>query len=156
MITQADVYDFTMGACYLLADELHAATGWPKVAIPRGGGWSDDMQKHVMVQRPDGLYVDIHGAQQLRDVLDRWHVDHVIHDPSPWSQENWGLPWGFPHGERHYRDRARQLIPELLAAGPVRLVRQGNGLPVVTKGTKDNRGQFRGNYDTCEYEQEEK
>lgn len=82
---------YTQGLCWYLAWVLHERTGWPIVVVadshPRYINWC-----HMLVERPDGLLVDIHGAQSRKRVLRHWrgecddppsaHLKHM-------GQERW-------------------------------------------------------------------
>lgn len=59
------------GECDVLADALHALTGWPVVVVGDGHagqvGWV-----HAGVQSPEGLIVDALGRHEPLDWLDCW------------------------------------------------------------------------------------
>jgi len=69
---------FTRGACGALAIAMHDATGWPIVAITdhhnvygdKAGGGS---ALHWVVRRPDGMLVDVDGAHDPDELLERYH-----------------------------------------------------------------------------------
>jgi len=80
-IDGAAKHAFSTGACSSLAIAIHDATGWPIVAITdhhnvfdngRAGGGS---ALHWTVRRPDGRLVDIDGAHDAKDLVERYHGD---------------------------------------------------------------------------------
>jgi len=111
MITEQDIHDFTKGACYLLADEISVVTGWPVCSF-----WTGFSQvEHVFNETPDGHYLDIEGKRSREEMISRWGWSKITRDHADVSK--WSLPWwGKWKDEEHYRDRARQLIPELLVS----------------------------------------
>jgi hypothetical protein len=68
---------FTLGGCWILAEDLHRTTGWPLVLVatsaktrPDGAtayGWV-----HVLVRSPDGRLIDVEGVHDPADVWGRW------------------------------------------------------------------------------------
>jgi len=72
--TDAVTDRYSNGRCWALAWALHKMTGWPIRAVAEPGstpgqgiGWV-----HVVVERPDGMLVDIHGAADFDAVMDRF------------------------------------------------------------------------------------
>ena len=81
VIDGAAHHAFSQGACGALAIAMHDALGWPIVAITdahnvfedgRAGGGS---AMHWAVKRPDGMIVDIDGAHDPDDLVDRYHAE---------------------------------------------------------------------------------
>lgn len=75
------------GNCAALALALHDVTGWPLVFATRNADPAlvSDTWLHVLVQRPDGLYLDIQGAHTVPEVQSYWlpyatgeHADGAI------------------------------------------------------------------------------
>jgi len=64
------------------------------------------------VQTPDGCYLDIEGKRTGDEIRGRWGWDEITVDHA--DMDDWSLPWGWD-GEEVYRERARQLVPELIA-----------------------------------------
>jgi len=61
---------YTEGECELLADALHALTGWPVVVIGDNGGVAGWV--HAGVQSPTGLILDADGCHDPSDWLTAW------------------------------------------------------------------------------------
>ncbi len=70
-VTTADREVFTTRHCAVLADALHARTGWPIVGFGDGPngviGWV-----HAGVLAPGGLIVDVDGVHEPADWAERW------------------------------------------------------------------------------------
>jgi len=98
---------FSQGACGALAMALHDATGWPVVAVTdahnvydgKAGGGS---ALHWAVRRPDGMIVDVDGAHEAADLVEKykWDADDeeaavgtsTREDVEEWYVENQGEP----------------------------------------------------------------
>jgi len=72
---------FSRGACGALALAIHRSTNWPIVAITdhqnvfedgKAGGGS---ALHWVVQRPDGLLIDVNGAHLINDLIEAYDGD---------------------------------------------------------------------------------
>ncbi|AOG03210.1 hypothetical protein [Bosea sp. RAC05] len=89
VIDGAARHAFSYGACGGLAIALHDALGWPLVAITdahnvmdgRAGGGS---AMHWGVQRPDGKFIDIDGAHDVNDLVERFHGE-ADDDEAAWG-----------------------------------------------------------------------
>lgn len=61
---------FTSGHCHSFALEMHRVTGWTMVAVELLDesiyGPVGEYPSHIMVQHPNGKYVDIHGFREPR------------------------------------------------------------------------------------------
>jgi hypothetical protein len=108
MITSRDKRTFTRGACWILAEEISHVTGWE---IREFEG---DVRAHAFVRIPDGRYMDIEGIHTGREMLDRWERGSNFQFRS-YKRRMWEIPWGWGYNESYYRNRARKIIPELLA-----------------------------------------
>ncbi len=113
-VTAKDIIDFTYGGCYLLAEEIEAATGWGPAAFWDGFRPAG----HVFAAMPDGRFLDITGAHTRAEMMaTHWARPGDKHGRrgitrNVGSLDGWRL-------ERRYEDelraRARELIPVLLA-----------------------------------------
>lgn len=86
-VTDADRELFTLEHCSVLADELHARTGWPIVAFGDGdyiAGWC-----HVGVLTPAGLIADVEGLHDPLGWADRWgeHMCQIGYDYDDFDDE---------------------------------------------------------------------
>ena len=65
---------FAHGNCAALALAVHDLTGWPLVIAARNANPDllTDTWMHVLVQRPDGRYLDIQGAHTPEDIESYW------------------------------------------------------------------------------------
>lgn len=65
---------FAHGNCAALALALHDVTGWPLLIATSNADPNllADTWMHVVVQRPDGLYLDIQGAHSYAQVTEYW------------------------------------------------------------------------------------
>lgn len=63
---------FTLGACHVLARELHRRHGWKLYAIGCEG-----LEEHALVRHPSGLFIDIEGAHTRRSILKRWKASSL-------------------------------------------------------------------------------
>lgn len=75
-VTDHAIDIFTTEYCWYLAWLLHARTGWPMVAVSEntlpvdgGTGWN-----HVLVEHPNGQYLDVTGLSDDHDVFDLWAI----------------------------------------------------------------------------------
>lgn len=144
MITEKDVLNFTKGACWILAEEISAVTGWDIVAFyDTVFGF---MAKHVFVRTHDGKYLDIEGKHSEGEMLERWECEsgYDIRKIRARDQRRCSLP--FSMGDQApYRERARELVPHLVSKGYLKrqhLVRDENGEPVRELRNRDSRGRF--------------
>ena len=110
MITEQDEWDFTHGACWVLANAISDATGWQRcMTAPE--------PEHVFVRTPDGDYLDIHGRWSEDEMIEKysspWGYVDSIADVNDWddlSDGDWFFGW-----QPRYRKRAEELVPEVLA-----------------------------------------
>lgn len=142
MITEKDRYDFTKGACFILADVIHAETGWKVV------GFYDNsfgyIAKHVFVRTPDGNYLDIEGKHDEAEMLERWGCRsrmYSIRDIKDDYSFQFTLPSRMGNQEQ-YILRAKELAGEVIAMGNSKLVRDENGEPVRELRNRDRWGRF--------------
>lgn len=110
MITDQDKYDYTHGACWVLANAISDATGWQRC-------WTYPEPEHVFVRTPDGDYLDIEGRWSEDEMIEKYsspwgYVDSIadVPDNDDLSNHEWFFGWG-----KRYQDRARELVPEVLA-----------------------------------------
>lgn len=105
MITEKDIYDFTRGACWILAEEISRVTGWEiRVFYPP--------YPHAFVRTPDGKYLDIEGLRSGGELMGDYGRSSNFQFRK-YAEGFFGLPRDFMP-EDYYRERARQLVPELL------------------------------------------
>lgn len=64
--------DYLAGDCQRLAAAVQQVTGWP-VAVVEGGG------SHVVVQVPDGRYLDAAGLHTAEELCAAWEAREVEH-----------------------------------------------------------------------------
>jgi hypothetical protein len=110
-INEHDVYYFTEGACFLLAQEIEKAHGWPLAAFWVGFASSG----HMFNVLPDGRYLDIRGAH-TRDELFAQNPDYRAITTRHVEADQWFLPFHFEDAPAVYTGRAREIIPTLLAS----------------------------------------
>jgi hypothetical protein len=110
VIDGAAEHAFSTGACAALAYVMNEATGWKIIGITDshnvfdgtlGGGSS----LHWGVMRPDGKFIDIDGAHDVDDIVDRYHGEAddeeaawgvgTRSDIHEWYVENQGEPISF-------------------------------------------------------------
>jgi hypothetical protein len=110
VIDGAAEHAFSTGACAALAYVMNEATGWKIVGITDshnvhdgtlGGGSS----LHWGVMRPDGKFIDIDGAHDMDDIVDRYHGEAddeeaawgigTRADIQEWYVESQGAPISF-------------------------------------------------------------
>lgn len=111
-VTDQDRWDFTEGACFLLAQAFEKETGWPPAAMWNGFRACG----HVFTVMPGKRYIDVNGPQTRRQIFGRWeysrHGDRRSGITTRHVHINeWELPWDDPE---KYEIRARQLVPILL------------------------------------------
>lgn len=143
MITKKDSLDFTKGACWILAEEISAITGWDMVAFYDSYGY---MAKHVFVRAPDGSYLDIEGKHSAEEMLERWECKYGydIRKIRARDKRRCSLPYSMGD-QAPYRKRAQELVPELVKSGYLQvkhLVRDEDGEPVRELRNRDSRGRF--------------
>ena len=61
-------FAFTSGHCHALALAIHQHTGWPMLAMSGRFSAYRDL-RHVVVQMPDGRWLDINGPQEPEERL---------------------------------------------------------------------------------------
>jgi hypothetical protein len=83
---------FTRGACFVLAIVLHGESGYEIIEVCR----KHDKDCHIMVKRPDGMYLDIRGYQTEEQVREQWGRNVEI-GPGDLMDLlfNWTDPFGF-------------------------------------------------------------
>ena len=98
---------FTRGACFVLAIVLYGETGYELIEICR----AHDYDCHIMVKRPDGMYLDIRGYQTEEEVRERWgqHVD--VGPADLYVLEN---EWTNPFDTEDCYARAMEIAPALI------------------------------------------
>jgi hypothetical protein len=107
LITEQDRDVFTNGACWVLADALHQATGWQRVEMP--------LRQHVLVCTPDHRYLDIDGTHTYQELKSGWlwmqlgDLREIPDEEDLAADPDWN---GGYHPD--YRKRAEQIVPELL------------------------------------------
>lgn len=92
-VSVADQAMFTAEHCNLLADAVHARTGWPVVAVGDGGpeavaGWC-----HAGVLTPAGLVLDVEGLHEPMDWVERWgeQMDVIGYDFDEYDDADVGV-----------------------------------------------------------------
>jgi hypothetical protein len=100
----------------VLADELHARTGWPVVALGDGAdgvvGWV-----HAGVVTPAGLVLDVEGLHEPQDWAERWGAaadaygeDHEDYDSDAvWAHDARQYGWAGP-GTPFSKAEAREAV----------------------------------------------
>lgn len=144
MVTEKDTLNFTKGACWILAEEISAVTGWDIVAFY--SKTPNYMAKHVFVRTPDEKFLDIEGKHSAGEMFERWECKsgYYISKIRPGDRRRCSLPHSMGDQEL-YRERARELVPELVKKGYMKrqhLVRDKNGEPVRELRNRDGRGRF--------------
>jgi hypothetical protein len=101
-----DEQRFTRGACFVLAIVLYGESGYELIEVCRDHDWDC----HIMVKRPDGMYLDIRGYQTEEQVRERW--GNVEIGPADFNDLlfNWTDPLGFKESYA----RALEIAPALI------------------------------------------
>ena len=109
MITDQDRFDFTNGACWVLANAISAKTGWQRC-------WTAPEPDHVFVRTPENDYLDIDGRHTENEMIEKYSsipfVDSIADVPDGDNLE--GYRWFFGW-QLQYKKRAEKLVPEVLA-----------------------------------------
>lgn len=101
---------FTNEHCAVLADALHARTGWPIVAMGDGPdgvvGWV-----HAGVLTPGGLIVDVDGLHEPADWAERWgdYVDSFGRDDLDYD---WEAVWVYNAAAFGWTGEGTRFAPE--------------------------------------------
>jgi len=105
---------FTRGACFVLGIVLHGESGYELIEVCR----YHDYDCHIMVQRPDGMYLDIRGYQTEEEVRERWG-ENVEIGPADLNalMFNWTDPFGFKDSYARALEIAGSLIDETYEEG---------------------------------------
>jgi hypothetical protein len=75
-VVDADAIElFGFAKCHVLASAMHDRTGWRFGVLDQlvGGVWK---WAHAGVVTPGGLFLDIHGAREIAEVVDRLQADY--------------------------------------------------------------------------------
>jgi hypothetical protein len=113
-VTSKDIFDFTFGGCYLLAEEIERVTGWERAAFWDGFR----VAGHVFAAMPDGRFADITGAHTRAGMMaTHWARPGKSHGKRGITRNvgplaGWRLEQRY---EDELRARARELVPVLLA-----------------------------------------
>lgn len=107
--------------CWKIAYEIHKRTGWPIISLddsesegdPAGSGW----WFHVVVQRPDGMLVDVNGAHTPEQVADHWDGwGSWDFEPLDGSTDKW---MGTAYNPKDIDEETHKIVDGILGKGPV-------------------------------------
>ena len=113
-ITEEDIYHFTHGACWLLAEVLEAKTGYPRKYVYDQYG----APMHVVVQSRPGEYLDVEGTHTRDQLIKKYqHPDFGRYAQRVGKPGGgfWELPYYWDVDEEYLAYRAEMITPDVLA-----------------------------------------
>lgn len=108
-ITGDDLYNYTHGACWVLANAISKKTGWQRCSTA-------PERHHVFVRTPAGDYLDVEGRHTEDYLVNYYSMPweptegiEDIADDDDLEDDYWRFGW-----DQEYRDRADELVPLLI------------------------------------------